>query len=87
MIATDRSKSNKKRLCWLAAKKYEDDIPLEIKKRRLQVIIDNQREISLERNKLDIGKTFEVLVEGVGKRSNEKVQGRNSANKVIIFDV
>ena len=70
----------------LAAKKYEDDIPLEIKKRRLQEIIDKQREISLERNKLDIGKTFEVLVEGVSKRSNEKVQGRNSANKVIIFD-
>lgn len=70
----------------LAAKKYEDNIPLEVKKRRLQEIIDKQRELSLERNKLDIGKTFEVLVEGTSKRSNEKMQGRNSANKVIIFE-
>ncbi len=69
----------------LAAKKYEDDIPLEIKKRRLQEIIDKQREISLERNKLDIGRTFEVLVEGTSKKSKESMQGRNSANKVIIF--
>ena len=69
----------------LAAKKYEDDIPLETKKRRLQEIIDKQRDISFERNKLDLGKTFEVLVEGPSKRSEEKMQGRNSANKVIIF--
>ena len=70
----------------LAAKKYEDDIPLEIKKRRLQEIIDKQREISLERNKLDIGKEFKVLVEGKSKRSDAKIQGRNSANKVIVFE-
>lgn len=70
----------------LAAKKYEDDIPLEIKKRRLQEIIDKQRDISLERNKLDIGQTFEVLIEGTSKRSSDKMQGRNSANKVIIFE-
>lgn len=70
----------------LAAKKYEDDIPLEIKKRRLQEIIDKQQEISFERNKLDIGKVFKVLVEGTSKRSKEKVQGRNAANKVIIFE-
>lgn len=70
----------------LAAKKYKDDIPLKVKKRRLQEIIDKQREISLERNKLDIGKEFEVLVEGKSKRSDEKMQGRNSANKVIIFE-
>lgn len=69
----------------LAARKYKDDIPLETKKKRLQEIIDKQREISLQRNKLDIGKTFEVLIEGSSKRSNEQMQGRNSANKVIIF--
>lgn len=70
----------------LAAKKYEDDIPLETKKRRLQEVIDKQREISLERNKMDIGKSFEVLIEGTSKRSDDKMQGRNSANKVIIFE-
>lgn len=70
----------------LAAKKYEDDIPLETKKRRLQEIIDKQRDLSLQRNRLDIGKTFEVLIEGTSKRSDDKMQGRNSANKVIIFE-
>ena len=70
----------------LAAKKYKDDIPLEIKKRRLQEIIAKQQEISNERNKLDVGQTFKVLVEGKSKKSNEQVRGRNSANKVIVFD-
>lgn len=70
----------------LAAKKYEDDIPLEVKKRRLQEIINKQQEISLERNKLDLGKTFKVLIEGKSKKSDKQLQGRNSANKVIIFD-
>lgn len=69
----------------LAAKKLTDDIPLEIKKRRLQEIINKQREISLERNKRDIGKTFSVLIEGFSKKSEADLQGRNSANKVIIF--
>lgn len=69
----------------LAAKKYEDDIPLEIKKRRLQEIIAKQQDLSLQRNMQDIGKTFKVLIEGYSKRSEEDVQGRNSANKVIIF--
>lgn len=70
----------------LAAKKYADDIPLEVKKRRLNEIIDRQRNLSLERNQRDIGKTFEVLIEGKSKRSDLQLQGRNSANKVIIFD-
>ena len=69
----------------LAAKKYKDDIPLEVKKRRLSEIIEKQREISLARNKNDIGKTFRVLVEGFSKKSEEQLQGRNSANKVIVF--
>lgn len=70
----------------LAAKKYPDDIPLETKKKRLQEIIDRQKEISLERNQLDMGKTFKVLIEGKSKKSDKQLQGRNSANKVIIFD-
>ena len=70
----------------LAAKKYEDDIPIETKKRRLQEIISKQQKISLDRNKLDIGKTFKVLIEGKSKKSEHQMQGRNSANKVIIFD-
>jgi len=69
----------------LAAKKYEDDIPLNIKKRRLQEIINKQQAIALERNKRDIGKTCKVLIEGRSKRSIEDFQGRNSANKVVIF--
>ncbi|MEL6558457.1 MAG: tRNA (N6-isopentenyl adenosine(37)-C2)-methylthiotransferase MiaB [Bacteroidota bacterium] len=70
----------------LAAKKYEDDIPLDVKKRRLQEIINKQQEISLLRNKMDVGKTQQVLIEGFSKRSEEQLQGRNSANKVVIFD-
>jgi len=69
----------------LAAKKYEDDIPLDIKKRRLSEIIKKQQAHSLERNKRDIGKVHKVLIEGTSKRSEEDLQGRNSANKVVIF--
>ncbi len=69
----------------LAEKKYKDDIPLNIKKRRLQEIIAKQQEISLNRNKLDLNKTHKVLIEGYSKRSNEHLQGRNTANKVVIF--
>lgn len=69
----------------LAAKKYQDDIPLEIKKRRLNEIINKQRNHSLGRNQRDIGKSFKVLIEGESKKSSEHLQGRNSANKVIVF--
>jgi len=69
----------------IAAKKLEDDVPEEIKSRRLEEIISLQQKLSLRSNQLDIGKTFEVLVEGVSKRSQEQVYGRNSQNKVIIF--
>lgn len=68
----------------LAAKKYPDDVPLEIKKRRLQEIIDKQHHLSLKRNQLDIGKEQEILIEGVSKRSEVQLKGRNSANKVVI---
>ena len=69
----------------LAEKKYDDDIPLETKKRRLQEIIEKQRNLSLERNQRDIGKVFRVLIEGFSKKSEDYLQGRNSANKVIVF--
>jgi tRNA-2-methylthio-N6-dimethylallyladenosine synthase len=69
----------------LAAKKYEDDIPLDIKKRRLSEIIARQQQHSLERNRHDVGKVQKVLIEGYSKRSDEQLQGRNSGNKVVVF--
>ena len=69
----------------LAAKKYTDDVTLETKKRRLQEIIHKQQAHSLVRNQRDLQKTHEVLIEGYSKRSQEFLQGRNSANKVVIF--
>ncbi|MEX2513707.1 MAG: tRNA (N6-isopentenyl adenosine(37)-C2)-methylthiotransferase MiaB [Cyclobacteriaceae bacterium] len=69
----------------LAAKKYEDDVPLEVKKRRLQEIIEKQNQISLIRNRREIGIIQEILIEGFSKRSNEQLKGRNSANKVVII--
>jgi tRNA-2-methylthio-N6-dimethylallyladenosine synthase len=69
----------------LAAKKYEDDIPLETKKRRLAEIIEKQSSLSFERNKMDIGKIQEILIEGTSKRSENQLKGRNSANKVVII--
>jgi tRNA-2-methylthio-N6-dimethylallyladenosine synthase len=69
----------------LAAKKYPDDVPLQVKKRRLSEVIARQQKWSLERNLLDIGKIQKVLIEGYSKRSKEHLQGRNSANKVVIF--
>ncbi len=68
-----------------AEKKLDDDIPEIVKKRRLQEIIDKQQQLSLERNKLDLNKVHKVLVEGVSKKSSEHMQGRNSANKVVVF--
>ncbi|MCG8322607.1 MAG: tRNA (N6-isopentenyl adenosine(37)-C2)-methylthiotransferase MiaB [Cytophagales bacterium] len=69
----------------LAAKKFKDDVPLEIKKRRLNEIITRQREHSLMRNQLDLNKVHKVLIEGKSKRSADYLQGRNSANKVVLF--
>jgi tRNA-2-methylthio-N6-dimethylallyladenosine synthase len=68
-----------------AAKKLQDDVGDEMKKKRLQEIIDKQADHSLHRNKLDVGKVFKVLIEGSSKRSDNFLQGRNSANKVIVF--
>ncbi|MCE2894336.1 MAG: tRNA (N6-isopentenyl adenosine(37)-C2)-methylthiotransferase MiaB [Flammeovirgaceae bacterium] len=69
----------------LAAKKFPDDVPLEVKKRRLDEIIKMQSRLSLRRNLLDIGKIQKVLVEGTSKKSTDHLQGRNSANKVVVF--
>ena len=69
----------------LAAKKYTDDIPLEIKKKRLDEIIKKQTELSTLRNQKDLNKIHKVLIEGPSRRSEDFLQGRNSANKVVIF--
>lgn len=69
----------------LAARKYEDDIPEEIKKRRLEEIIRLQTQVSFRHNKADIGKKFKVLIEGDSKRSADDFKGRNSQNKMIVF--
>ena len=69
----------------LAARKYEDDIPEEVKKRRLQEIIRLQNQVSFAHNKADIGKTFKVLIEGDSKKSDQEFKGRNSQNKMIVF--
>ena len=68
-----------------AAKKFEDDVPEEIKSRRLTEIIELQRSLSHESNLRDIGKTFEILVEGISKKSDAQLFGRNSQNKVAVF--
>lgn len=69
-----------------ASKNLPDDVPEEVKLRRLQEMIDLQMELSLQSNKNDIGKEFEVLVEGYSKRSREQLSGRTSQNKVVLFD-
>ncbi len=69
----------------LAARKYEDDVPEKEKKRRLSEIIRLQNQISYQHNQNDIGKTYEVLIEGDSKKSSEDFKGRNSQNKVIVF--
>ncbi len=69
----------------LAARKLEDDVPLEVKKRRLQEIIELQTRKSLEHNLADVGKVFKVLIEGDSKRSSAHFKGRNSQNKMIVF--
>lgn len=69
----------------MSAKRFADDIPEEEKTRRLEEIIALQGELSMASNQRDVGKTFQVLIEGVSKRSADQLYGRNSQNKVIIF--
>lgn len=68
-----------------AAKKFKDDIPEEVKKRRLQEVIALQRHHSAERNQMALGKIYKVLIEGPSKRSEADLCGRNDQNKVVIF--
>lgn len=68
-----------------AAKKFVDDIPADVKQKRLAEVIDLQLKLSLERNNRAIGQVQKVLVEGFSKRSEEFLQGRNDQNKKVIF--
>ncbi|MGN1226925.1 MAG: tRNA (N6-isopentenyl adenosine(37)-C2)-methylthiotransferase MiaB [Candidatus Cryptobacteroides sp.] len=70
----------------LAARKYPDDVSLEEKTKRLNEIIALQNNLSLESNRRDLGKVFEVLVEGPSKKSAERLCGRTGTNKVCVWD-
>jgi tRNA-2-methylthio-N6-dimethylallyladenosine synthase len=70
----------------LAARRYADDIAEDVKKRRLQEIIALQNRLSLESNRQDVGQLFTVLIEGDSKKSDRQWMGRNSQNKVMVFD-
>ena len=69
----------------LAARHYPDDVPPEVKTRRLNEIIELQNRLSLESNQRDVGKTFEVLVEGPSKRNPEELCGRTGSDKMCVF--
>lgn len=69
----------------LAARHYPDDVPLDVKTRRLNEIIALQSELSLRSNQNDIGKTFRVLVEGPSKKNPEELCGRSGSNKMCVF--
>jgi len=69
----------------LAARRYRDDVPEDVKKRRLDEIVRQQNKLSLESNRKDLGKTFTVLIEGDSKKSSDDWRGRNSQNKVVVF--
>ena len=69
-----------------ASKHLPDDVPEEVKIRRLNEIIALQNRLSAESNARCIGKTYEVLVEGVSKRSREQLVGRTEQNRVVVFD-
>ncbi|MBP1653417.1 MAG: modification enzyme, MiaB family [Bacteroidetes bacterium] len=69
----------------LAARRYQDDVPEDVKKRRLAEVVELHRGQSLASMQQDVGKTFKVLVEGTSKRSADHLFGRTSHNKVIVF--
>ena len=69
-----------------ASKHLPDDVPEEVKLRRLSEMIELQTRLSAERNAMDVGREFDVLVEGFSKRSREQLFGRTSQNKVVVFD-
>ena len=69
-----------------AQRNLPDDVPDEVKSRRLQEIIALQNDLSLESNRCDVGREFEVLVESESKRNSGQLSGRTSQNKVVVFD-
>lgn len=69
----------------LAARRFEDDVPEDVKKRRLQEMIDLHRIHSFESMQKEVGKTFKVLIEGTSKKNDNDLFGRNDQNKVIVF--
>lgn len=69
----------------LAADHYKDNVPEETKERRLREVIDLQQKLSYRSNKRDLHKTFDVLIEGKSRRSEDYFSGRNSQNKVVVF--
>lgn len=69
----------------LAALKYPDDVPIEVKTRRLEEIISLQNRLSLESNRRDLGKTFRVLVEGPSRKNPEELCGRAGNNKMCVW--
>ncbi|MNT67011.1 (Dimethylallyl)adenosine tRNA methylthiotransferase MiaB [compost metagenome] len=71
----------------LAAKRYEDDIPEDVKKRRLTEVINKQRDHSLYRYQHFIGKVCKVLIEGFSKRSEFDFCGRNDQNALVVFPI
>ena len=68
-----------------AARNHIDDVPEEVKTIRLNDIIKKQSQLSYSSNLKDVGKTFEILIEGVSKRSIDHLYGRNEQNKVVVF--
>ncbi len=70
----------------LAQRRYADDIPEDVKKRRLAEVIETQNRLSLASNKRDIGKTFQILIESESKKSDKQWMGRSSQYKVFVFD-
>lgn len=69
-----------------SARHFADDVPDDVKGRRLNEIIALQNELSVESNRRDVGKEFTILVEGESKRSPEQLCGRTSQNKMVVFD-
>ena len=69
-----------------AEKKFEDDVPEEIKQKRLVEVINLQQKQSLENNKKRLNKTYEVLIEGLSKRSKNHYYGRTTHNCVVVFE-
>lgn len=70
----------------LAQRRYADDVPEDVKKRRLTEVIELQNKMTRANYEAEVGKTFEVLIENTSKRSEHQWSGRNTQNKVIVFD-